>query len=223
MSVESISNTLNAANANSASADKTSLIGNYEMFLELLTTQLRNQSPLEPLDANQFTEQLVQYSSIEQQVKTNDNLSSMLATLASANATSLVGYVGREIEAHGSVAPLKNSSATWRFDAASAGPTTEIEIRNAAGTLVKKETTSIASGEQSYAWDGRMDNGQIAPDGPYSITIAAKDTNGNAVSVDTKVTGTVTEVDMSGPEAVLRIGDISVPLSALLAVRQGSS
>ena len=222
MSIESI-NAQTTQAASFSNTDRTALIGNYEMFLQLLTTQLRNQSPLDPLDANQFTQQLVQYSSVEQQVKTNENLNAMLATLLASNATSLVSYVGREIEALGSAAPLKNGTATWKYNAKADAPNTEIEIRNAAGTVVKKVSTSITKGEHTFSWDGKMDNGQTAPDGIYTITIAAKDADDNVVSVDTKIVGTVTEVDLSGIEPILRIGDIDVPLSSLLAVRQPGS
>ena len=221
MSIESISDQINYA-AQFSSSDRTGLVGNYEIFLKMLTTQLRNQSPLDPLDANQFTQQLVQYSSVEQQIQTNENLTMMLATLIASNATSLVNYVGREIEAAGSVTQLKNGEAVWHYDAAADAPETVIEIRNEAGTLVKTIETSIQEGENTFTWDGTTENGQTAPDGIYQITIKAKDADGSAVNVSTKVVGIVTEVDMSGPEPLLRIGDIVVPLSALRGVRQPS-
>ncbi len=219
MSIEAISQQNNFS-AQSAGSGRTGLIGNYEIFLQLLTTQLRNQSPLEPLDANQFTEQLVQYSTVEQQIQTNENLNMMLATLLASNATSLVSYVGREIEAAGSVTMLENGKAVWHYDAAADASDTVIEIRNEAGTLVRTIETGIEAGENTFTWDGKLDNGQTAPDGVYQITIKAQDDKGSTVNVDTKVVGTVTEVDMSGPEPLLRLGDIVVPLSALLAVRQ---
>jgi flagellar basal-body rod modification protein FlgD len=73
----------------SGALDKTEIASNFTMFLQLLTTQLRNQNPLDPLDTNQFTQQLVQFAQVEQQMKSNDQLAKK-----SAQATTALAYVG---------------------------------------------------------------------------------------------------------------------------------
>ncbi|MGY4482257.1 flagellar hook assembly protein FlgD [Bradyrhizobium sp. LM3.2] len=71
------------------------LAGNFQTFLTLLTTQLQNQNPLDPLDTNQFTQQLVQFAGVEQQLKTNDSLSQLVTLQQTTQATQALGFVGK--------------------------------------------------------------------------------------------------------------------------------
>ena len=89
------------------------LAGNFQTFLTLLTTQLQNQNPLDPLDTNQFTQQLVQFAGVEQQLKTNDQLTSLVALQQTAQATQALDFVGKTAVVDGSTAALTNASATW--------------------------------------------------------------------------------------------------------------
>ena len=87
-------NAATAAASQTATA-KTSLSGNFDMFLRLLTTQLQNQDPLEPLDSTKFTEQLVSYSQVEQQINTNANLEALLALTKAGAGSIAVSYLGK--------------------------------------------------------------------------------------------------------------------------------
>ncbi|MEH6728682.1 MAG: flagellar hook capping FlgD N-terminal domain-containing protein, partial [Hyphomicrobiales bacterium] len=118
-------------NSSAVSTDQSELIQNYDQFLQILTAQLQNQSPLEPMDANAFTDQLVQFSSVEQAIKTNDSLQSLIALSASNEATSMVGYLGQHITAEGAATTLQNGSATWQLNAADYASETQVTIRNA--------------------------------------------------------------------------------------------
>ena len=91
------------------------LAGNFQTFLTLLTTQLQNQNPLDPLDTNQFTQQLVQFASVEQQLKTNDQLTSLVSLQQTAQSTQALGFVGKTAVVDGTTAALTNSSATWEL------------------------------------------------------------------------------------------------------------
>lgn len=229
MDVGAIAGTSSVANAaanaastgSAASADKQTLVGNYEMFLELLTIQIKNQNPLEPMDANQFTEQLTQYSSVEQQIKTNENLEQMIKELSSQNMGAIVSYIGKEVEASGSTAVLRNGSATWTYDSDRAA-TAAITVTNSAGAVVYSQQQAINAGSGSFTWDGKAMNGGTAPDGEYTINIAATDANGAAATVTTGITGVVDEVDLSGGEAVLKIGNVRVPIGSVTAIRESS-
>src|SRR6476469_6489959 len=101
--------------SNTTGIDKNTLAGNFQTFLTLLTTQLKNQNPLDPLDTNQFTQQLVQFAQVEQQLKQNEQLTTLVSIEKSAQSTTALAFVGQTVAVDGQTAQLKNSSATWSF------------------------------------------------------------------------------------------------------------
>src|SRR6187549_1912154 len=93
------------ASSNKTASDKTTGIAdNFQTFLTLLTTQLQHQNPLDPLDTNQFTQQLVQFAGIEQQLKSNEQLKSLVALQKSAQSTEALIYVGQTVSVDGATA-----------------------------------------------------------------------------------------------------------------------
>lgn len=198
----------------------TSIAGDFDTFLKILTTQLQNQNPLEPLDTNQFTEQLVQFSSVEQEIKANKNLENLIS-LAGANVfTGVVSYIGKEITAEGSETSLTDSNASWTFKLDNDAPRTSITIRNALGAIVKTDTIEGNFGKNTYEWDGKTLAGITAPDGLYSITVEAKDSDDNTVKASTSVTGVVDGVDLTGNEPLLKINGAGIKLSNVKAIAQ---
>src|SRR5712675_173516 len=107
--------TSTSSTSNSVGIDKNTLAGNFQTFLTLLTTQLKNQNPLDPLDTNQFTQQLVQFAGVEQQLKSNDQLATLVSLEKTAQATTALAYVGQTVAVDGQTAALKNNQATWSF------------------------------------------------------------------------------------------------------------
>src|SRR3982075_4425230 len=91
----------------------TTLAGNFQTFLTLLTTQLQNQNPLSPLDTNQFTQQLVQFAGVEQQLKTNEELTSLVTLQQTAQSTQALGFVGKTAVVDGATTKLTNGAGTW--------------------------------------------------------------------------------------------------------------
>ncbi len=208
--------------SNAAQVSNTSgatLASNFETFLSLLTTQLKNQSPLDPLDTNQFTQQLVQFAGVEQQLKTNDTLSALLLSSQTAQAGAALNLVGREVTAFGQTSQLSDGKATWNLDSPKAGVTATITIRDSTGALVYTGKKDLKSGDQDFVWDGKRTDGTKAPEGLYTISVDAKDAAGNAVEVTSEVAGVVDGVDLSTGEAILLIGDIRVPLGQLKSVK----
>lgn len=226
-----IANTTAAAGTNAAtkttssSTTKTTsnssarIADNFDQFLQLLTTQLKNQSPLDPLDTNQFTQQLVQFASVEQQIKTNDNLNSLLTANKTANLTNALGFVGAKVTADGTTTALQNGSASWKINAPKTGSAT-ITIKDKSGNEVYSANKVLSSGEQTFAWDGRTSSGNTAPAGQYTIVVAAKDAAGQVMSIKSEISGTVDNVDVTGDTPVLKIGDISVPMTAVKSIRR---
>ncbi|MCB1508257.1 MAG: flagellar hook assembly protein FlgD [Hyphomicrobiaceae bacterium] len=210
--------------ANQSSTDRQRIADNFDTFLQLLTTQLQNQNPLEPLDTNQFTQQLVQFSGVEQQIRMNEQLES-LVSMASGNATAMmVGYLGRTVTADGSQAELPSEGGTqWNYDAALAAPRTTVTITNSDGTVVYSEPVELAAGDGVFEWDGRTSTGSRAAPGLYTIDFDARDASGGLVNVDTEVAGTVTGVDMTGSEPVLEIGSMRLPASSVRTIAVASN
>lgn len=194
-----------------------SIANNFDQFLTLLTTQLKNQSPLDPLDTNQFTQQLVQFASVEQQLKTNETLTTLLAINKATTATNALGYIGSTVRADGSSTQLKNSRAEWALDAARAGEAT-ITIKNSTGSVVATDRRALNAGRQAYTWNGRTSTGGVAPDGAYKIEISARDTTGGTVAIQTEVVGVVDSVDLSGDMPILKIGSLTVEIDKVKSI-----
>ncbi len=196
------------------------LAGNFDTFLQLLTTQLQNQDPLDPLDTNQFTQQLVEFASVEQQVNMNTNLQTLITLQQSTAATAALQLVGSTVTVSGDSANLSNatnSPASWSVNASAPGTGT-VTIENSTGQTAYSGTVALNAGTQSFTWNGQGANGVIWPDGAYTISIKATGANGQAVTVSTQVQGTVTGVDMSSSPPALSINGQSVPISSIQSV-----
>ena len=188
---------------------------NFDAFLLLLTTQLKNQSPLDPLDTNQFTQQLVQFASVEQQLKQNETLSALLAATKAATTSNAAGYIGMQVTADGATSRLSGGSAKWVLNAARNASQAVVTIRDKSGGVVATRTGALAAGAQTFTWDGKTSTGATAPDGDYTVTVAALDASGQGVSVKTEIAGRVDAVDMTGDVPQLVIGSVRVPLSSV--------
>jgi flagellar basal-body rod modification protein FlgD len=198
------------------------LADNFDTFLQILTTQLRNQNPLDPLDTNQFTQQLVQFSGVEQQLKTNEFLEAMMTSTQNANNSQAVSYIGKIVTASGAKTELVDGAAAWHFATDKAADITAT-VRDADGNVVYVKEGKVNQGESVFTWDGIGSDGRARPDGSYSVTIEARDSDGKLVNVATEMTGEVTGVDFSGSEPVLIVGGARVNLSSVLSVRAKTS
>ncbi|WP_439497814.1 flagellar hook assembly protein FlgD [Bosea sp. (in: a-proteobacteria)] len=216
-----VSNTSSSTATNGTNSTVTgqssSIANNFDQFLTLLTTQLKNQSPLDPLDTNQFTAQLVQFAGVEQQLKTNETLSTLLSLNSAQMATSAVGFIGSTITADGATTKLTEGAAEWKINVPRGGAAT-ITIKDANGSIVRTATTSLVAGDQSYKWDGKTSTGAAAPEGAYTITVDAVDSTGQAMTAKTLISGVVDGVDFSGSVPGLKIGGITVPISNIKSV-----
>ncbi len=196
-------------------SDRARIADNFDAFLLLLTTQLRNQSPLDPLDTNQFTQQLVQFASVEQQIKTNESLGALLSSSRAANIATAASFVGMRVKADGATAQLQDGGAEWNITLGRAAAQATIDIVDQSGSTVATQAGPLAGGSQTFTWDGRTSTGLVAPDGAYSIVINARDVSGQKVPVSTEINGVVDALDLEGNEPVLLIGSIRVPLTEI--------
>src|SRR5215510_6800209 len=134
-----------SASTSSTGVDKDTIAGNFQTFLTLLTTQLKNQNPLDPLDTNQFTQQLVQFAQVEQQLKSNEQLTTLVSLEKSAQATTALAYVGQTVAVDGQTAKLANNQAAWSFNVPKPTNAT-VTIKNATGQTVFTSNYTMQTG-----------------------------------------------------------------------------
>ncbi len=201
------------------------IAGNFDEFLQLLTTQLQNQDPLDPMDTNSFTQELVEFASVEQQIDTNTNMQTLISLQQATTDLAGLQLVGSTVTVSGSSAALSNatnSPATWSLNSPSAA-TANITITNSSGQTVYNGTTSLNAGTQTYSWSGQGNNGTIWPDGNYTLSINATGANGQSVTVSTQVQGVVTAVNTSANPPTLTVGGQTVPMSSIQSINSGGS
>jgi flagellar basal-body rod modification protein FlgD len=220
-STNSIASTTQAA----GTAGAQQIAGNFNEFLQLLTTQLQNQDPLDPLDTNQFTQQLVEFASVQQQVDMNSNMQTLISLQQTTAATQALQLIGSNVTLNGNSANLSNatgSSATWNLNS-SAGGTAAITITNSSGQTAFTGTTTLNAGTNSYSWNGQGNNGVTWPDGSYTIAVTGTGASGQAITVTSQVSGTVSAVNMSATPPTLTVNGQSYPISSIQSVGSGGN
>ena len=190
--------------ATSGVVDNTMIASNFTTFLQLLTTQLKNQNPLEPLDTNQFTQQLVQFAQVEQQMKSNEQLTALVSLEKSAQSTTALAFVGATVVVDGSTAPLSNGRANWTLNVTKPSTAT-VTIKDSTGQTAYSGTFSVNPGSQAFAWDGRGNDGRLWPDGNYTLTATGVDANKQPVAISTEVQAQVDSVDLTQSPPLLSI------------------
>jgi flagellar basal-body rod modification protein FlgD len=201
-----------------------SIAGNFDTFLQLLTTQLQNQDPLDPLDTNQFTEQLVEFASVQQQVDMNTNLQTLISLQQTSEATSAMQFLGANVTVSGATATLSNatsSPATWSLNSPSPA-TGSVTITSSTGQVVYNGSVSLNVGVQSYSWNGQGTNGVTWPDGQYTLSVTATGANNQAVTVTPQIQGTVSGVNLSQNPPQIMVAGQSYPISAIQSISSGS-
>ncbi|WP_068315362.1 flagellar hook assembly protein FlgD [Polycladidibacter hongkongensis] len=206
------------ASATTTAATTTKINNSFDLFIKMLTTQAQNQDPLKPMDATQFTNQLVQFTMVEQQIASNKNLGSLLEQVKTQNASQFVNYIGKEVTAAGDKTKLANGEASWSYDSPVSGAG-KIEISNSAGQVVATRDINLEKGRKTFVWDGLQTSGALAPEGDYSIKISHERADGQSVSVPTEVSGLVEMVDFSTGSVTLKVNGVDVPIGNLISVK----
>ena len=201
------------------------IAGNFNEFLQLLTTQLQHQDPLSPLDTNQFTQQLVEFASVQQQVDMNTNMQTLISLQQTTAATQALQLVGSNVTLTGNTANLSNATsnpAAWTLNASAPG-TAAITITNSSGQTAFTGTTTLNAGTQSYSWNGLGNNKVKWPDGSYTIAVTGTGASGQAITVTSQVQGTVSAVNMSQTPPTLTVNGQNYPISSIQSVGNGNS
>ncbi|MEL7486020.1 MAG: flagellar hook capping FlgD N-terminal domain-containing protein [Pseudomonadota bacterium] len=192
-----------------------SLTDNFDTFLTLLTTQLRNQDPLEPLDTEQFTEQLVQFANVEQSIQTNANLETLISLQSSSDRASALDLIGKSVTVETDAARHDGGGAAWTFSVDGA-TRAALSVVDASGAEVFAADQAVGPGAQDFVWDGRGTDGRIAPPGVYRLVVDAVDASGSAteaaISTQTRVDAVVFNAGASQletPIGVIALDDIA--------------
>jgi len=218
MTTSAVASTASSAQTKSDVA-RTSLSSDIESFLQLLTTQLKYQDPLSPMDSSEFTSQLAQFATVEQGINTNSNLESLLSLTRSNQAATALSYIGKTVEAKGNVNMLVDGETEFKYTIDKQSASTTIVVRNTANQVVYSTSGEKQTGTYSFKWDGKNTYGAQQPDGAYSVSVTTTDSEGKSGTATTFVVGTIDGADMSGDNVNVMIGSITVPFENIVTLR----
>jgi flagellar basal-body rod modification protein FlgD len=212
-----------SAPTDTAALGRARLAENFDTFLSLLTTQLKNQDPLSPLDSNQFTQQLVQMTGVEQQIASNDLLKQLVSNTGSG-ITTAVSLIGKDVRAVSDNAQLSSGKADWIYKLDLDASDVKIEVLDAKGSIVHAEAaTDNKAGDHAFTWDGKDLNGFNMPDGAYTLRVTAKDGAGANVASTTFVEGRVTGVEQLDGATYITVNGGKVPWNTVTTVREAGA
>jgi flagellar basal-body rod modification protein FlgD len=217
-------NAATAAGTSSVRSSSQSLAANFDTFLKLLTTQLQNQDPLAPMDANEFTSQLVEFASVEQAIQTNGKLGQLSTLIQASGTSSAMGMLGREVTVatdHVGLAASGDVSIRYRLPEA-AGKVT-VTLLDAQGRAVRSLTGSAATGENLVRWDGLDGSGRRVAAGSYQIRVDAARADGTAIAAEQYLTGLVEGIEPGADGIALLVAGARVPMSTVRTVRAPQS
>ncbi len=186
-----------------STSDRARLSDNYDTFLVLLTAQLQNQDPLSPMDSTEFTQQLVQYSQVEQQIRTNEQLESLVEQYRAASTGAALSYLGKDAIIEADDTYLAGGQANWAYELPATADALTLRVVDANGrTVYTTATAARGQGEHLFAWDGATSDGGTAPDGVYTLEVQAEN-NGEDLNETIRVRETILGVDFSGDTPVV--------------------
>ena len=192
----------------------------YANWIAILCTQLENQDPTDPVDTTEYTSQLIDIASLEQQALSNETLNSLLTAVEDlvGSSDSLVGYIGNIITAYGDTAPLSDGTADWEYELDESAESVSLSVLDEDGNVVYSTAGKTDTGNHSFTWHGTTDDGGTAEDGSYQLVVDAADADGNQIDSTIYASGTVTGVDTSGNSPTLLTGNIEVPSSYVISI-----
>jgi flagellar basal-body rod modification protein FlgD len=191
-----------------------SLSDNFSDFLGLLMTQLQNQDPTSPLDSNQFTSELVQFTGVQQQINTNNDLTQLIQLTQASQIEQSASMIGKPVTVNSSQLSLQNGTSEINFNTPTAEPVA-IAVYNSAGTQVQTATLTSTAGANSWTWNGQSASGATEPDGAYKVTVTAVGATGATASIPFTVTGTATSVLNNSGTVEIQMGGLTLPFSAV--------
>lgn len=217
--IESIS----ADSETKASKAATTLAGDLDAFLLLLTTQLENQDPLSPLEPTEFTGQLVQFASVEQQIATNDSMEKLLEVQNASLASAVVGFIGTEVVGDfGGKLPLQDGQAKFEYTLTNNASNVVMTIMDNKGNVMFTKAGNTSAGTHEVVWDGKDGNGFPVEDGAYSLSITPIAFPGSTIDVSSRIFAKVTGVSMING-TTLDASGVNIELDTIDTVKEQNS
>ena len=207
-----------AQNTTNASAQ---LAEDFNQFLTLLTTQLQNQDPLDPASSTEFTNQLVAFAGVEQQINANQRLESLVSLNLGTSFSAALNYVGKDVSYLSSETYFDGQTPVdinYSIDGVSVDTT--INIFSEDGILIRSEKISDDDNIENYTWDGKDKNGILQPEGTYSIRIDAIDGQNAPLTTTTVVNGHVSGIETQNGTTFLLVGDRAISIGNVINVKE---
>lgn len=214
-----------ANDAAKSSASRSKLAQNFDTFLVMLTTQLKHQDPLSPMDSTQFTNQLVQFANVEQQINANSNLESLIALQKVNQGSMAISYLGHTIEAATKQLPLQDGKANFSYTLPEDARSIAVVIKDAKGAVIANLSKPDGSkGRHEMSWDGRDANGtQMKDGGTYYVEVIATSGEDKPIEASTTVYGKVTDVASDANDTLVNMSGVVTTLSNVLTIRDNAS
>jgi len=217
--VSSVSSTSDASLFVTEQSTEERLEEQRDQFLTLFLTQLQNQDPTSPMDSNEMTNQLVQFTSVEQQIETNKSLAELVAAQVANSNTAAVGYIDQKVVFNGNTTTLTDEGAAWGYMLEDEAASVAINVFNESGLLVYTTEGSTVPGQRhEFVWDGKDNSGEQLPNGAYSVRIGALDADNNTVETQVESVGLVTGVVTGDDGPSLLVGNVIVEMDQVTRV-----
>ncbi len=190
-------------------------------FLRMLVVQLQNQDPLNPMDSQNFSAQLAQFSSLEQLIKMNNQLGDIGISQNIQNNAQTVGMIGKDVVASSDLVTIGEAgSSEIRFQLEARASETTVSIFDANGGLVRTlDVGESPAGSNQIVWDGNDSSGVRVAPGVYRLQVSGVDRAGSRVGATTSVSGRVTGVTFENGTPELLMGDLRVSLGDVISIR----
>ncbi len=206
--------------ANKAPNAASKLNGDFNMFLKLLTTQMQNQDPLSPMDTAQYTQQLVQYSQVEQSIEQTGTLKSILSSLGTQNLTQASSLIGHQVETNSATAGLSDTPAQWRWTAPHDVTQLVATITDAKGRVVDTRTIAATGAKGDLSWAGLAENGRQLGAGNYTLALKGTDAAGNSQAITVHSIGTVSDVQLDNGAIKVSVNGLQFGAGDLVRIGQ---
>jgi flagellar basal-body rod modification protein FlgD len=194
-------------------------VSDYDTFLKMMTAQIKNQDPLNPMSADDFAVQLATFSGVEQQTKTNDLLSQQLAQNSLNSMAQMVGWVGKEARIAAPAHFDGTTPVTLSPNPAADADKVVLVVRNAAGDEVSRTEIPVSSAD--YEWQGLDDAGDPLPEGVYDLSLESYEDDELLGTTAVEYFGRINEIRSStGGVTALFDGGVEVPTALVTALRE---
>ena len=200
-------------------ASSAKLTQDYDSFLKLLTTQLQNQDPLSPMESTEFTNQLVQFSQVEQAISQNSKLDKLVGLQNNNQTQASLGFIGLDVEANGTAFTYDGKPVKMSYTLPEASTSTKIQIKNEKGVTIQTLDGARTTSRQEVTWDGKKADGSVAEPGSYSMTVMAPKADSKLMTAKTTVFGRVSGIEAGNGVTTLMMGKVPVKMEDVITAQ----